>query len=76
MKFRITRTANWDDSQPHPLATISHNGEWIIDVCDLDALAALVKEFSRSNGIIVSTGFSPFADSPEMEIEIYDGYKE
>ena len=71
MRFKITRTSQWKDEQPHPRAVSTMDREqvyWFIDVKDLEDLLSIA-----SPDIIVIA--RKFRDCVGI-IEIYDDYRE
>ena len=72
MRFFVRRASEYsDDNAPCPDATKGDNGAWTVDVADLDALEAFVREHGE---VILREPFLQTGD--HMELFIYDDYVE
>ena len=71
MEFRVFRTSQWSDTKPKNVKEAYKKGKyWFVKI---DTLEELINFYKKYGGIIITQSWH---NKEEMQIEIYDDYRE
>ena len=71
MKFRVIRSSQWNDDKPRQVKELYKEGKyWYVII---NTLEELIKFYEKYGDLIISQNWD---NKEEMQIEIYDDYRE